>query len=109
MFIYGDTMVLARVISELLGNYIGGVAQRRFNTLEEALAHLFWWEEGFEIKKEGNNVLSQGSCPIYKYYPRWCDESCLSFIEKIAEKFGFKVERSERQPQSDKCVFVFTK
>jgi len=102
-------MVLAKLLCEVLGNYLGDMAQRRFSSLEDALTHLFWWEENFQVSKEGGNIISRGSCPIYKYYPKWCDEACMIFIERIAEKFRFKVERSKRQPQSNICEFIFRK
>jgi len=102
-------MMFTKVFAEILGKYVADTAFKKFNNLEDALSHLFWWEENFELKREGDNIVSKGVCPVYRYYMKWCEDSCLAFIEKIAERYGYTVERRQKAPESTLCEFIFKK
>ena len=103
-------MVFIKMIGETFGKYVADNVSKRFSTLKDALEHMFWWEEDFKIKvNEDGSIISTGKCPIYKYYPKWCDDACMIFIERVAEKYGYKVERTKKMPESEICEFVFKK
>ncbi|OYT34418.1 hypothetical protein B6U96_13055 [Archaeoglobales archaeon ex4484_92] len=64
----------------------------------------------FEYSSEvGEKLVTRSKCPIYKLYPIWCEEACISFIESFAREIvgGIKVRRIEKQPESEFCTFEF--
>lgn len=103
-------MVLIKIISEAFGKYVAEIASKRFNDLEEALKHMFWWEEDFKVETDDEgNIISSGKCPIYRYYPKWCEEACLIFITRVAEKYGYTVNKTKSVPEDPLCEFTFKK
>jgi len=103
-------MVLTKIISETFGRYVAETAVKKFDKLEDALKHMFWWEEDFKVETDSEgNITSSGKCPVYRYYPKWCEEACLMFITMIAEKYGYTVKRTKSPPEYSLCEFTFRK
>ena len=96
-------------IGELISKIIIERAAKKFEDLENALDHLYWWEKNFSIEKDEDKIVSQGVCPIYEKYPDWCDEGCLKFAENLAEEYEYSVERTKRKPEDEFCRFEFKK
>jgi len=81
--------------------------------LLEALERFFSELERQGIRFEffsnlGDVLLTRSRCPVYKYFPAWCERGCLEFIEGFASRYGVKVKRVARQPEKEYCEFEFT-
>ncbi|KXA94956.1 hypothetical protein AKJ36_01810 [candidate division MSBL1 archaeon SCGC-AAA259I07] len=48
---------MLKKISELVGEEISDRVSKKFEDLEEALEHLYWWEEGFSVEETGEALL----------------------------------------------------
>lgn len=96
-------------LGELIGKVIIDRASEKFEELEDALDHLYWWEKDYKIKKTENTIISSGICPIYEKYPEWCEDGCLRFAQKIGDEYGYSVERTKRKPDEEICEFRFEK
>lgn len=57
-----------------------------------------------ELKDE---LVTESKCPIHSFYPLWCEEACIPFIESFVKALNdrIEVERIEKQP--GKCRFRF--
>ena len=101
-------MIFTEALGDIIGKYVADAVEKRFSTLKEALEHMFWWEEEFKIEvDEDGSIISAGKCPIYRYYSEWCDNACITFIEKIADKYGYNVKRTKKMPEYEVCEFIF--
>ncbi|KXB00940.1 hypothetical protein AKJ41_03415 [candidate division MSBL1 archaeon SCGC-AAA259O05] len=100
---------MLKKISELVGEEISDRVSKKFEDLEEALEHLYWWEEGSSVEETGDVITSRGICPIYERYSDWCEDGCVSFAEEIAEEYGYSVERAKKRPDDEVCEFQFEK
>ncbi len=56
-----------------------------------------------------NKMVTRSKCPIYKYYPLWCEKACVEFISSFTRTFSrrISVERVKKQPESEYCEFEF--
>ncbi len=63
------------------------------------------------IQRAGEGVIleTRSTCPVYAIYPAWCEEACLPMAEAMAKQVdpNFKVERIQRRPSAQECVFRF--
>lgn len=94
-----------------IGSYLGDLAGRKaaekfgtgFNNLEEALDYLFSWEKDFSLEVKDKKITSSGLCPVKRFYPSFCDEGCLEFINVFVKHFDAEVNRVSTEP----CTFEF--
>ncbi|KXA91844.1 hypothetical protein AKJ65_08330 [candidate division MSBL1 archaeon SCGC-AAA259E19] len=100
-------MMISR-IGELIGEKIID-RTKKFENLEEALEHLYWWEKEYSIEKTEDSIISRGVCPIYEKYPDWCENGCVGFAEDIADEYEYSVNRTKRRPNDEVCEFKFRK
>lgn len=95
---------MLKEIGSQLGDIVGKKIAERYDRLEDALDYLFSWEKDFSMEIEDGKVTTSGQCPVGRFYPKFCEEGCLEFIEEVAKHYGAKVSRVSTEP----CTFEFS-
>jgi hypothetical protein len=119
---------------KIIGNELGMLVAKRLLKIEkvennlaglERLLNLFFSELERILPKDHSNfkfssqldatvlcewLKTSSKCQIYKYYPIWCEEGCIEFIESFAKTLdeNIEVKRVARQPNDDVCKFEFS-
>ncbi len=117
---------MLRVLGEELGKFVarGVMRVKDFRGdlagLDELLKEFFKeverilpekYSTKFEYSSElGKTLITRSKCPVYRIYPKWCEEGCLEFITAFAKTLNDKisVKRLEKQPESNYCKFEFS-
>jgi len=112
--------IFARKIGSMICKWIleEKKVKKDLEGLNEILKMLFSELDKLEIKDVkfqysstmlNGKLVTKSKCPIYKYYPPWCEKGCIEFISTFTRTFNrrINVERIKKQPESDFCEFEF--